>query len=341
MRYSCRGVSKQSNGYTAEVHTHEVNDRTHDHVFNQHEQRAGEARTIAIVVLTAVMMVIEIAAGVIFGSMALLADGLHMASHATALGIAVLAYVVSRRLAADPRFAFGVGKINSLAGFASAVLLMGFALFMAIESTERLIHPLAISFDNALLVAVLGLLVNAVSAWVLMSTPHEHGHGNDAHEVVHEHDDHHHVHAQRHGHDHNLRAAYMHVLADALTSLLAIVALLGGKYLGAFWLDPVMGLMGAALVARWSYGLMRDTARVLIDRQVENQHLDLLRGAIEGGSTDRITDLHLWSIGHGIFAAEVAVVSDTPQTPDYYKSLIPQSLNIVHATVEVHRCRDL
>lgn len=330
------------------MHTHKLNAFTHDHVFRQHERRAGESRTILIVVLTAVMMVVEIAAGIVFGSMALLADGLHMASHATALGIAVFAYVVSRRLAADPRFAFGVGKINSLAGFASAVLLLGFALFMAIESTQRLIHPLAISFDNALWVAVLGLVVNGVSAWVLMSTPHGHDHHHDRHADHREHpgdhdhdhddDDHHPGRAHAHGHDHNLRAAYLHVLADALTSLLAIAALLAGKYLGAYWMDPVMGLVGAALVARWSFGLIRDTAWVLLDRQVDAGQLDALRNAIEGGSTDRVTDLHLWMIGHGIFAAELAIVSDTPQSPAHYKSLIPPSLNVVHATVEVHQC---
>jgi len=330
------------------MHTHELEHWTHDHVFRQHERRAGESRTIAIVLLTAAMMVVEIAAGVVYGSMALLADGLHMASHATALGIAVFAYVVSRRLAADRRFAFGVGKINSLAGFASAVLLLGFALFMAIESTQRLIHPLAISFDNALLVAVLGLAVNGVSAWVLMSTPHghEHGHGHDyRHHREHGHDhEHHHEHRHEHepvphhGHDHNLRAAYLHVLADALTSLLAIAALLAGKYLGAHWLDPVMGLVGAALVARWSYGLIRDTARVLLDHQADAGRRAALRAAIEANSTDRITDLHVWSIGHGIFATELAIVSDAPQPPGYYKSLIPPQLGIVHATVEVQHC---
>jgi len=325
-----------------------MNDRqlsnlTHDHVFSQDEQRAGEKRTIVIVLLTAVMMIVEIAAGVIYSSMALLADGLHMASHATALGIAVFAYVVSRRLAADRRFAFGVGKINSLAGFASAVMLMGFALVMVIESADRLINPLAISFDQALIVAGVGLLVNGVSAWVLMSTPHENDHGHD-HDHDHDHsddhnhaDDHGHSH---HGHDHNLRAAYLHVLADALTSLLAIVALLAGKYMGAGWLDPAMGIVGAVLVARWSFSLIRDTARVLLDHQAEDHHLAVLRESIEGNSTDRITDLHVWSIGHGIFAAEIAIVSDESRTPDYYKAQIPPQLDIVHVTVEIIRCPD-
>jgi len=324
------------------MHTDRLEHWTHDHVFSQHQQRAGENRTVAIVILTAVMMVVEIAAGIAYGSMALLADGLHMASHATALGIAVFAYVVSRRLASDTRFAFGVGKINSLAGFASAVLLMGFALFMVMESTERLINPQAISFDNALVVAVIGLVVNGVSAWVLMSTPHGHDHGHGhGHGAAHDHqhaDDHDHDH--HHGHDHNLRAAYMHVLADALTSLLAIIALLAGKYLGAYWLDPVMGLVGAALVARWSYSLIRDTGRVLLDHQLDHDRLELLRSAIEKNSTDRVTDLHLWTIGHEIYAAEIAVVSDAPQGPEFYKARIPAQLNIVHATVEVHRCKE-
>ena len=305
------------------MHTQQSSEWTHDHVFGQDRERAGEKRTLLIVVITAVMMVVEIAAGLIYGSMALLADGLHMASHATALGIAVFAYVISRRLASDRRFAFGVGKINSLAGFASAVMLLGFALVMVIESTDRLMNPLSIAFDQALVVAVVGLVVNGVSAWVLITTPHEHGHG--------------HVHGHDH-HDHNLRGAYLHVIADAVTSLLAIVALLAGKYMGASWLDPAMGIVGAALVARWSYGLIRDTSRILLDSQAEERHVVALREAIEEHSTDRVTDLHIWSIGHGIFAAEIAVVSDDPKTPDHYRSLIPSKLKIVHATVEVHRC---
>jgi cation diffusion facilitator family transporter len=316
--------------------TQQSSNWTHDHVFSQDEQRPGEKRTIVIVVLTAVMMVVEIAAGLIYGSMALLADGLHMASHATALGIAVFAYVVSRRLAADRRFAFGVGKINSLAGFASAVMLMGFALVMVIESTDRLINPLAIAFDQALIVAVVGLVVNGVSAWVLMSTPHEHEHDH-GHDSDHAHDE---EHEHHHGHDHNLRAAYLHVLADALTSLLAIVALLAGKYMGAGWLDPAMGIVGAVLVARWSFSLIRDTARVLLDHQAKDHQLAVLRESIEGNSNDRITDLHVWSIGHGIFAAEIAIVSDESRTPDYYKAQIPPQLDIVHVTVEIIRCPD-
>jgi cation diffusion facilitator family transporter len=309
----------------------------HDHVFEQDLKRAGEMRTLVVVGITAIMMVVEIVAGLVFGSMALLADGLHMASHAAALGIAVLAYVVSRRLAHDRGFVFGVGKINSLAGFTSAVLLLGFAVLMVTESIDRLFNPLVIDFDHALLVATLGLFVNGACAWILMSTPHEHGHAH-----AHEHDrGHHHQHEhapdQEHHHDHNLRAAYLHVLADALTSVLAIVALLAGKYFGANWLDPVIGIMGALLVARWSYGLIRDTAKVLLDRQVDHEPMELLRQSIEADGADRVTDLHYWTIGHEMYAAELVIVSSQPASPAHYRSLIPHELKVVHVTIEVHR----
>lgn len=296
----------------------------HEHVFEQDQVHAGEKRTLIVVIITAIMMVVEIVAGLIYGSMALLADGLHMASHATALGIAFLAYILSRRWSANRGFTFGAGKINSLAGFASAVMLMGFVLIMAVESTGRLIKPLAIAFDQALIVAVLGLFVNGICAWILIGTPHENNHSHDE------------GHDHEHHHDHNLRAAYLHVLADALTSVLAIVALLAGKYLGANWLDPAMGLVGAILVARWSYGLIRDTSGVLLDRQADSAHLAQLREAIEQDSNDRVADLHIWSIGHGIFAAEIAVVSNNPKKPEQYKVLIPAKLGVAHVTVEVH-----
>ncbi|RLQ23154.1 cation diffusion facilitator family transporter [Seongchinamella sediminis] len=310
------------------MHTHNLEQWRHDHVFNQDRKRAGESRTLLIVIVTAIMMVVEIAAGLVYGSMALLADGLHMGSHALALGIAVIAYVLSRKLAADQRFSFGVGKINSLAGFTSALLLLVFAVMMVVESVDRFINPLPISFDKALIVAVLGLVVNGASAWLLSSTPHEHHHGHD----------HKHGHDHHHGHDHNLRAAYFHVLADALTSLLAIGALLAGKYLGANWLDPVMGVVGGVLVARWSYGLIRESSRVLLDTQAGEGMTADLKQAIENESTDCITDIHVWCIGHGIYAAEIALVSHDPQPPGYYKSLIPDRLGIVHVTIELHRC---
>ena len=305
------------------MHKHDLSPWRHEHVFGQDQRQAGERRTLMVVLLTAVMMVVEITAGLIYGSMALLADGLHMASHATALGIAVFAYVIARRLAADQRFSLGVGKINSLAGFASAVLLFGFAVVMATESVDRLISPVGISFDQALVVAVVGLGVNGFSAWLLASTPHNHGHEED--------DDH------SHHHDHNLRGAYLHVLADALTSILAIVALLAGKFWGANWLDPAMGIVGAVLVANWSIGLIRQSSRVLLDWQADKDNITALKAAIEQGTMDRVTDLHLWSIGHGIFSAQMTVVSDEPKPPSHYKSLIPANLKVVHVSVEVHR----
>lgn len=308
------------------MHAEAMHRWQHDHVFHQDLKRSGEARTVLVVCLTAAMMVVEISAGVLYGSMALLADGLHMASHAAALSVSVFAYVVSRRLAADPRFAFGVGKINSLAGFASAVMLMGFALAMATESTDRMINPVPIVFDSALVVAVVGLLVNGASAWILSAS-------QTVDAGTHGHDHHHH-------HDHNLRAAHLHVLADALTSLLAIFALLAGKYLEARWLDPAMGIVGALLVARWSYGLIRDSARVLLDHQADRTVVARVRTAIEADSSDRIADLHVWSIGHGIYAAEISVITHEPRPPAHYRGLLPHDLGIVHATVEVNQCSE-
>ena len=308
------------------MHTRNTDRWRHDHVFAQDRVRPGEKRTLIVVAITATMMVVEIAAGLVYGSMALLADGLHMASHAAALGIAFLAYVIARRLAADERFSFGTGKLNSLAGFASAVLLLGFALIMVTESTSRFIAPVEISYNQALVVAVVGLIVNALSAWIFAATPHDH------------HD--HHGHGHAHHHDHNLRAAYLHVLADALTSVLAIIALLAAKFYGVNWLDPFMGLVGAALVTRWSYGLIRDSAKVLLDRQADEKTLAAIRESLERNAGDRVTDLHCWHIGPGIYAADLAIVSDPPRSPDEYRSEIPPELGIVHATIEVHHCPD-
>ncbi|MBL4671837.1 MAG: CDF family Co(II)/Ni(II) efflux transporter DmeF [Arenicella sp.] len=305
------------------MHTNDLSYWQHDHTFGQDQIKAGEKRTLFVVILTAVMMVIEIIAGVIYGSMALLADGLHMASHAAALCISLFAYIAARRLSSDRRFTFGTGKINSLAGFGSAILLAGFALVMTIESTGRLINPIPITFDQAIVVAVIGLIVNGVSAWLLAATPRdqEHGHGHG------------------HGHhDHNLKAAYLHVLADALTSFLAIGALVAGKYWGAGWLDPAMGIVGAVLVARWSYGLLRETGRILLDQQANDKTVHQLIDAIEKPGTDRVSDIHVWSIGHGVYSAALAIVSDKPKPPDHYRALLPMQIKIVHTTIEVHQC---
>ncbi|MFH2052543.1 MAG: CDF family Co(II)/Ni(II) efflux transporter DmeF [bacterium] len=299
---------------------------THDHVFGQDQPRAGERRTVIVIAITAVTMVVEIAAGLAFGSMALLADGLHMASHTAALGLAAFAYVYARKRARDPRFSFGTGKVNALSGFAGAVVLAGFALVMLVESVGRFLAPVPIVFDQAILVAVAGLVVNAVSMVVLGGHHHDHDH-----EDHHDHDhgpDHHHE-------DHNLRSAYLHVLADALTSVLAIFALLAGKYFGAVWLDPAMGVLGAGLVIRWAWGLLRQSGKVLLDGQAPAPVLMAVTEALERDGTTRILDLHVWSIGPGYYAAEVALETADPEDPDHYRKLLPPDLGLVHVTVEV------
>jgi cation diffusion facilitator family transporter len=261
-------------------------------------------------------MIVEIGAGLAFGSMALLADGLHMGSHASALAISVFAYRYTRTHATDARFNFGTGKVNSLAGFTSATILALIALAMIWESIGRFLSPVAIRFNQAILVALLGLIVNGACLAILG------GHGS----VRHDH------------HDHNFRSAYLHVLADALTSVLAIFALLFGKYLGQPWLDPFMGLVGAALVVRWSWGFLRTSARVLLDLQAPDEVLASIRTAIESEGDNRVSDLHVWSVGPGIYAAEIAIVSSRPLAPDDYYKLLPGKLGLVHVTVETHRC---
>jgi len=298
----------------------------HDHIFGQDKVRPGERRTLWVIAITATMMVVEIATGLAYGSMALLADGLHMGSHAAALSIATIAYIYTRRCAADSRFCYGTGKVNAFAGYTSAVLLALFALLMAGESVNRLFNPVEIGFNQAIVVAVLGLIVNGVSM-VVLGGHHDHDHHDDQHQHVHGHT------------DHNLRAAYLHVLADALTSVLAIFALLMGKYLGLNWMDPVMGIVGAILVARWSLGLMRDTSGILLDHQAPAPMLEQTRAAIESVDDNHISDLHIWSIGPGIYSATLTVVSDSPRPPEYYKGLIPKDLGIVHTIVEVHHSR--
>lgn len=344
------------------MHTQSIREWQHDHGFGQDRVQPGERRTLLVVALTLPMMVAEIAAGLLFGSMALLADGLHMGSHAAALGIAVVAYGYARRHAHDRRFSFGTGKVNALAGFASAVVLALFALAMAWESGLRFLHPVAIAFDEAILVAILGLAVNAVSVVVLSDRhpagshadgghghagTHGHDHGHDhehrahdhhGHDHDHGHDHHGHHHSIGHHHDHNLRGAYLHVMADALTSVLAIVALCAGKYLGLGWLDAAMGLLGAAIVLRWAWGLVRTTAGVLLDEQAPASVRDAVARAIESRDDNRISDLHIWSIGPGRYAATISVVTDAPRPPEHYKDLLPAGLGLVHPIVEVRQC---
>jgi cation diffusion facilitator family transporter len=304
----------------------------HSHIFGQDQRKPGERRTFWVIVITAVMMVVEISAGILFGSMALLADGLHMASHAAALTISVFAYVYARRHAHDPRFSFGTGKVNALGGFSGAILLALFSLLMAWESLHRLVAPVPIEFNQAILVAVLGLVVNGVSVVILGG----HGHGaGDAH--GHE-QPHGHPHDDAHGHaDQNLRSAYLHVLADALTSILAIAALLAAKYFGAIWMDPVMGLVGAVLVGRWSIGLLRTTAGLLLDQQGPAALREAVRAAIEAQPRHQVADLHLWSIGPQVYAVLLTVVAEQPLAADAYKTLLPRDRGLEHITVEVQQ----
>jgi cation diffusion facilitator family transporter len=264
-------------------------------------------------------MVVEIGAGWAFGSMALLADGLHMASHATALAISAFAYAYARRHSSSPRFSFGTGKVNALGGFTGAVLLATFAAVMAWESLQRLVEPVAIAYNQAIFVALLGLLVNGASVFVLNVGEHHH-----------DEDEHHH-------HDHNLRAAYLHVLADALTSVLAIVALFSAKYFGVVWVDPVVGIVGALLVARWSVGLLRATSDILLDRQAPDHLLDKVRVSIETDEACHVVDLHVWSIGSGSYSAIIGIEDPRTLPAEEYRSRIPAHLHLDHVTIEVCR----
>lgn len=304
----------------------------HSHTFDTDQPARGERRTRWVVAITVAMMLVEIAAGMAFGSMALLADGWHMGTHAAALGIAVFAYVYTRKHAADPRYSFGTGKVGALGGFASAVGLAVVALLVFAESATRLAKPVAIRFDEAIGVAVVGLAVNLVCAWLLR----DHDHGHDPAAEQDEGHAHGADHARDHQRDHNLRAAYLHVLADALTSVFAIVALLTGKVFGWTWMDPVMGIAGSLVIARWSLGLLRDTSAVLLDAEVAGARRDAIRGAIEATPDDRVSDLHVWRVGPRHLAAIVSVVTSTPRAPSAFKERLAAFPDLAHVTVEVH-----
>lgn len=307
------------------MHTRSTTSWKHEHTFGQEEIKAGEKSTRLVIMITGVMMVVEIAAGIAFGSMALLADGIHMGSHAAALGISAVAYLYARRYANDSRYSFGTGKVNGLAGYTSAIILAVFAMSMAWRSIVRFFNPEEIAFDQAILVAVVGLIVNVVSAWIL-NARRSHAHPTHSHN------------SGEHS-DHNLRSAYLHVLADALTSVLAIVALISGKFFDMVWMDSLMGIVGAGLVAHWSMSLIRETTRLLLDQQAPGKIREEVTEAIESQDDNRISDLHLWAIGPGIFAAVISIVTALPKQPDEYKRLIPGHLGLVHATVEVHQCK--
>lgn len=304
----------------------------HDHFFLGSNHQRNERKVWLVIALTASMMLVEIVAGTLYGSMALVADGWHMSTHAGAMLIAVLAYRFARRHAGNPRFTFGTGKLGDLAGFASAVLLALVALLIGWESLVRLTQPIHIDFNQAIAVAVVGLGVNLVCAWLLKDDhAHHHHHGHEHH---HSNDEHH---APGKGRDNNLRAAYLHVLADALTSVLAIVALLLGRSYGWSWADPAMGVVGALVIARWSWGLIRDSGSVLLDAAAEGQDVrqEIREAMAPTGS--QVTDLHVWQVGPGHFAAIVSLMAREPREPAHYKALLAHIHELSHVTVEVQR----
>jgi cation diffusion facilitator family transporter len=309
------------------MHSHSLDQWTHKHVFLGRAHSRNERRTWLVVALTAAMMVGEIAGGMLFGSMALLADGWHMATHAAALGIAGAAYAFARRHAHNPRFSFGTGKFGDLAAFASAIILGLIALQIAFESVMRLFNPVAIAYGEAITIAVVGLAVNVLSAWLLRDDDHHHGHDHD--------------HAQDHDHahhrDNNLRAAYIHVITDAATSVLAILALAGGIFTQWTWMDPAVGIIGSVVIGAWAFGLIRDAGAVLLDVTQDKEVEAAIRERLETDG-DRVTDLHLWQVGPGHRAAVVSLVSDHPMPPAAYKSRLTEVSGLSHITVEVEPC---
>lgn len=304
------------------MHLNELNHWQHEHSFGAGARTHGERRTRWVVALTLTMMVAEVIAGMMLGSMALLADGWHMGTHAAALSVTVFAYAYARSHARDRRYSFGTGKVGALGGFASAVGLAVVALLVLGESLLRLASPVTIRFDEAIGVAVVGLVVNVTCALLLR-----------------EHEDLPHAEERAHHHrDHNLRAAYLHVLADGLTSVLAILALSTGKLLGWTWMDPLMGIVGAVVIARWSYALLRDTSGVLLDAEVAEERYQAIRAAVELEADNRVADFHLWRVGPRHLAAIVSVVTHEPRDPAHYKRLLAPFHDLVHVTVEVQGC---
>jgi cation diffusion facilitator family transporter len=318
------------------MHTDNLSPWSHDHIFDR-GSHAAERGTRLVMWITAATMVVEIVAGWWFNSMALLADGWHMSSHAFAIGVSAFAYAAARRHARDPRFAFGTWKIEVLGGFASAIFLLGVAAMMVFGSAERLLAPQTIHYQEAMIVAVLGLVVNVVCALIL-------GHAHDHHDDHHHGHDHDHHHGHAHGDDLNLKSAYLHVIADAATSVLAIAALAGGWLYGWSWLDPVMGIVGAVLVAIWAKGLLIETSKVLLDREMDHPLVAEIREVVESGPAagdTRIADLHVWRVGKGNFACALTVVThDRQLTPAHVRTQLAEHEEIVHATIEIHCCPD-
>jgi cation diffusion facilitator family transporter len=314
-----------------------------DHVFLGASHGSNERKTWAVIVLCSLMMVAEIGGGTLFGSLALVADGLHMSTHAGAMLIAAMAYTYARKHARDPRFVFGTGKMGDLAGFTSAIILGGIAVLIGYEAVDRLFHPQDIDFNEAIPIAGVGLLVNIVSAWLLAGDHdghgHHHGHSHAHHEHEHEHDDHHDHDHHDHGHDHrdlNMRAAYIHVIADAAVSVLVIVGLLLARYLGWNFMDPLAGIIGALVIANWSYVLIKAAGAVLLDVRPDDAVAQKVRAAIETAG-DKLIDLHIWRLGPGHLGAVLCVMSShSDRGPAFYHQLLGECKTFSHVTVEVN-----
>jgi cation diffusion facilitator family transporter len=315
------------------MHAESLDSWRHEHVFLGPDHARNERRSWAVVGLCGTMMVAEIVGGWLWGSMALVADGLHMSTHAGALVIAAFAYAYARRHSRDERFAFGTGKLGDLAAFASAIVLAMIALLIGYESLGRLFHPVAIAFGQAIPLAALGLAVNLVSAWLLHEDEPDGAAAAEAHAHRHDHDHQHH----RHHADHNLRAAYVHVVADAAVSVLAVIGLTGGRVLGWVWMDPAMGILGMLVILNWSWTLMRAAGSVLLDMRPEAIAREIA-DRLEAEHGDRIADLHLWRVGPGHHAAVVSIVCDRPEPPSAYKARLAGIAGLSHVTIEVQPC---
>jgi cation diffusion facilitator family transporter len=313
--------------------------RHHHHFLGTRHDR-NERRTWIVIGLTSAMMVGEITAGSLFGSMALVADGWHMATHAGALVIAAAAYLFARRYRDAPHFSFGTAKLGELAAFASAIILAVVSLLIGAGALGRLIGPVPIAFDQAIAVAALGLAVNLASAWLLQDRDHGHGHLHGHADDLHDADEHEDHHGHRHDahRDHNLRAAYLHVLTDAVTSVLAIVGLLAGRLYGWVWMDAVMAMVGSVVIALWSYGLIRDSGAVLLDVVPDRRLAEHIRDVLERDG-DHVSDLHLWRLGPGHHGLIVSLVSGNPQAPADYKARLAALSGLSHITIEVERER--
>src|SRR5690242_18457133 len=321
------------------MHSHSIDDFRHSHVFLGEAHERNERKTWAVIAVCAAMMVVEIVGGYLFGSVALIADGLHMSTHAGALLIAALAYTYSRHYANDPRLAFGTGKLGDLAAFTSAIVLAMIALLIGYESMERLIYPVQIGFNQAIPIAVVGLGVNLLSAFLLRDEHehhHRHGHMHDhAHE--HGHDQLHEDIQTSYHRDHNLRAAFVHVMADAAVSVLVIIGLVAGRQFGWVWMDPLMGLVATVVILSWSWTLVRSAGSILLDVCPDQSLARKITVRLEQGS-DRISDLHLWRLGPGHLAAVISLVTDSPYAPGHYKKRLSGLPGLSHVTIEVEQC---